>query len=617
MDEESIGAIVRTRESNYTAGSTTISKYVSFSMYENIEKIEAYLNSKHTSGEEDAMGREKPFFNIVTAAVNIWYRATDIDRKNIRIKATKQSDVLGAFLATIHLQEYMKRDAFGVFLNEWGRSLARYGSSVVKFVESDGKLHAAVIPWGRLICDTVDFDNDVKIEKLFFTPAQLMQHKGYDKVKCKELIEAAKTSRKLIGGQQQDNKSEYIPVYEVHGELSLATLKKAKGQTVGKNDDKIFIQQMHVVSFVAKKDKKDEFDEFTLACGREAQDPYMITHLIKEDGRTQSIGAVEYLFEAQWMQNHTVKAIKDQLDLASKLIFQTADGSFVGQNALDAMETGDILIHAENQPLTQVGNNSHDISSLQNFGLMWKNLAQEITSTPDALSGNTMPSGTAYRQVAILNQEAHSLFEIMTENKGLAIEEMCRRYIIPYNKKQMNTTDEISATLDSVGIQKVDLMYVNAEVIRRNNKHLAEQMFNNIAGSGAAQPLDVGAEAANIQTELNKQGDQRFFSPSEAGDKTWRELFKDLEWDVEVEVTNEQSDKEAVLTTLTTVLQTIAGNPAMLQDPNARAIFNKILQATGELSPLELAPSKPPMQPANATPSSPSQLSKLAPQPTT
>ena len=151
MEEESVCEIVRNRETNYVNGMTTISKYVQFSMYENIEKIEAYVNSKHISGETDAMGREKPFFNIVTAARNIWYRATDIDRKNIRIKATKKTDILGAFLASIHLQDWMKRDAFGVFLNTWGMALATYGSSVVKFIEAGGDLNSSV-KIGRASC---------------------------------------------------------------------------------------------------------------------------------------------------------------------------------------------------------------------------------------------------------------------------------------------------------------------------------------------------------------------------------------------------------------------------------------------------------------------------------
>lgn len=588
--EYNICELVRKNEQDYISGTTTISKYVDFSMYENIEKIDAYLNSKHISGDVDSMGRDKPFFNIVTAAVNIWYRATDIDRKNIRIKATKSSDILMAFLATVHLQEWMKRENFGVFLNEWGRSLARYGSSVLKFVEAEGKLHAMVVPWNRLIVDAVDFDSNIKIEKIYLTPAQLMARKGYDKDIVKKLIDS-QSVRKTIDKQQKDTKNEFIELYEVHGELPLAYL------TGEDEDNDTYVQQMHVISFLEKSDKKNEYDDFCLIKGKEAKDPYMITHLIKEDGRTLSIGAVEHLFEAQWMMNHTAKSIKDQLDLASKLIFQTSDGSFVGRNALTAIESGDILVHAANQPLTQINNNSHDITSLQSFGNQWNVLAKEITSTPDSISGNTMPSGTAYRQVAILNQESHSLFEIMTENKGLAIEEMMRKYVLPYLKKKMDTTEEIATTLESYDIARIDSLYIKNEAIRRSNKAIIKQVLS----GQIANPADLPAEENQIKSELAQQGSQRFFAPSDIDSVTWKELFKDLEWDVEVEVTNETTDKEAEMTTLTTVLQTVASNPQMLENPNAKLLFNKILEKAGSVSAVEL-------QSQPATPQAPQQV---------
>lgn len=592
---KSIGEIIRTSELNYTTGRTTLSKYVDFSQYENIEKIEAYLNSKHTTSDTDSMGRDKPFFNIVTGATNIWYRATDIDRKNIRIKATKSADVVGAFLATVHLQEWMKRDSFGQLLNDWGRSLARYGSSVLKFVEKGGKLHSQVIPWNRLISDTVDFENNPKIEKLYLTQAQLQQNKAYDQDKVKELIDAL-SSRKDLDKQKKDNINDYIEVYEIHGVLSedLITEKESpEGQEK-------YVQQMHVVSMVAKGDKGDEYDDFCLLKGRESKDPYMITHLIKEDGRAQSIGAVEHLFDAQWMTNHTAKGIKDQLDLASKLIFQTADGSFVGQNALSNIETGDILIHTAGNPLTKIDSRA-DITALQSFGQQWQVLAKEITSTPDAISGNTMPSGTAYRQVAILNQESHSLFELMTENKGLHIEEMMRKYIIPYLKTQMDTSDEIATTLDSYNITQLDAMYVNAESTRRKNQHVKSFMLKkNGQGGEVAPPFDLAGAQAQIQGELNQTGTQRFLKPSDIPTKTWSEVLTDLEWVTEVEVTNEQSDKEAVLTTLNTVLQTVAQNPNVLTDPNMKMLFNKILEATGSISAIELR-TPAPVQPQQTT----------------
>src|SRR5690606_18842678 len=152
-----IAELVRKAEKDYINGTTTIGKYVEFSQYENTEKITAYLNSKHISGDKDALGREKPFFNIGIAIRNIWYRATDIDRKHIRIKATRLAHRVMAYVATLLLQDWMRKTAFGSFLNEWGLALASYGSIPVKFVEKGGELIPSVIPWNRMISDTIDF----------------------------------------------------------------------------------------------------------------------------------------------------------------------------------------------------------------------------------------------------------------------------------------------------------------------------------------------------------------------------------------------------------------------------------------------------------------------------
>lgn len=592
---ESICEIVRQTEQNYITGSTTISKYVDFDQYENINKIEAYLNSKHVSGDKDSMDRDKPFFNIVTAAVNIWYRATDIDRKNIRIKPTKLNQRVMAFLATILLQDWMRKTGFGAFLNEWGRTLARYGSAVLKFVEKDGELIPSIVAWNRLICDSVDFESNLKIEKLYLTAAQLRKNSSYDKATVKALLDT-KQSREQLDGTTRDNKADFIEVYEVHGELPLSLL------TDKESDDDTYVQQMHVVSFVAKDEKKDDYDDFSLYSGR-SEDPYLITHLIKEDGRTQAIGAVEHLFDAQWMVNHSVKAIKDQLDLASQLIFQTADSNFAGRNVLTSIITGDILVHSPNAPLTQIENNSHDITSLQNFASQWQALAKEITSTPDVMNGTTLPAGTAYRQAAILQQESHSLFEIMTENKGLSIEEMCRRFIIPFLKKEMDTTEEIAAVLDAQGITEFDSIYVPAEAVRRSNDLVTKdaldkaQKLANGADISELQPMqqpDIEAIKSQVQDELNAHGSTRFLKPSDISTKTWKKLLDDLEWEVDVEVTNETKDKETVMTTLTTVLQTIATNPLVLQDPNMKMLFNKILEETGVVSSIELSAPKQP-----------------------
>ena len=578
---QSIYELVRRAEENDKAGENKISKYVRFSLRETIEKIDAYLNSKHISGETDSMGRTKPFFNIVTAARNIWFRATDIDRKNIRTRATKRSHYFFAFIADILIKRFMRRAKWGKFLNDWGLTLASYGSAVVKFVEKD-QLYSEVIPWQRLIVDPVNFDNNPVIEKHWFTPAQLRKQKDWDQDMVERLIDDVEV-RETPDGQKKDTKAEFIEIYEIHGEMPLAYL------TDNEEDEDKYQQQVQIVSFTEKKDSNNEYNDYCLYRGREAKSPYMITHLIEQPERTLAIGSVESLFDAQWMENHTKKAIKDQLDLASKLIFQTADGNFVGQNVLNAIENGDILIHADNQPLVPVNNVAADIAALQAFGQEWKNIGNEITGVSEAMLGATPKSGTAWRQTEALLMESHSLFEQMTENKGNYIEEIMREFVIPYIKKQMGNSEELNEILEEHQINKIDSLYIPIKAIKNYNKKIKKMILSGEFLNQDIAEAEYAEQEAKLREALSQLGNQRFIKPSEISSKTWKDVLKDFEWELEIDITGESSDVQSALQTLSMVLQTVGSNPMILEDPRMKLVFNKILSKTGALSPIEIS----------------------------
>lgn len=591
---ETVQELVRQMESADTTGSTQVSKYVTQNLREDVNTTEAYLNSKHISGSTDHLGREKPFFNIVTAAVNVWFRATDLDVKNVKIIAETDKQVIPSLLATIKLKMWMKREQFSTVLNDWGLSLARHGSSILKFIEKGGELHISVIDWNTIIVDPIDFENNPKIEVLWLTPSQLRKNKSYDQEFVKKLIEKT-TSRENISGQTKDNKANYIKIYEVHGELPLSLL------TDKEEDDDTFVQQMHVVSFTEKNDKKG-FDDYTLYSGKEARDPYFITHLLKKDGQTYSGGAVKNLFEAQWMVNDTQKKIKDQLDLASKIIYQTSDGNFVGQNALTGIENGDILNHKINEPLTRLAG-SPDTVAMQNFKNDWQAVANQINGIADAMV-EAPTAGTAWRSMQAQLQEAHSLFEIMTENKGNALKEILTTYIIPYFKKQLDNADEISGLLDEMDIKEIDSRYLPNEVIRRVNNKIKDTVLSGQIYDTGNQPNDIATAQQDIMSKL--KGNQRFITPSEVKGSTWKKLFEDLEWILDYDITGESKDVQGALATLGTALQTIAPNPMILQDPNVKMIFNRILALSGTVSPLEIQNTQaqsmqPPTQPNQQT----------------
>lgn len=579
--DSDIGNLIRKLESDFISGTTHSSKYVDTSLYEDINRVYAYLESKHTSGDTDSQGREKPFFNIVLAARNIWYKATDIDRSSIKIRSTKSSDDIGALLATVHLHDWMRRENFGQFLNNWGLNLAGFNETIVKIVEKDGKLIPSVVPWNRVICDQIDFENNPKIEVLEFTEAQLRQNESYDQDLVDKLCSATR-SRETVAGESKDTKSSYIKVYEVHGNLPLSFL------TDREEDEKTYVQQMHVVSFLAGKEK-GSFEDFTLYSGRETQDPYILTSLIPEiDGSIALRGAVKILFDAQWMQNHTTKQIKDHLDLSSKLLFQTSDATFTGRNVLRDIQTGDILTHKVNEPLTQLNNQSHDIAQMQSYAAQWKQASNELAGISESLLGQNPPSGTAWRQTEALLRESHSLFELMTENKGLALEKMLREFIIPYLKKQMDTSKEVSDTLEANDIQKIDSRYIKNMAIRKSNEFLKEKILNGETVTTDEQDQLTQNFAQQVQDGLSQQGNQRFFKPSEIGDKKWKEIFKNLEWDVAIDVTNEDLDRE-MITTLNALLVFIQNKQGQPLNPQEQFIVNKILRLTGAVSTLELS----------------------------
>jgi len=590
---ETVGEIIRRMEDDFVSGTTQISKYVTFSLNETLEKIDAYANSKHVSGQYDSQGRKKPFFNIVTAAINVWYRAIDLDRKDVRVRANQAKNWLNSLLATALLRDWMRKENIGAFLNEWGRTKAKYGSAAVKIVENSSGLHIRVVPWNTLICDAVDFENNPKIEVLELTEAQLydrVKTHGYDKSAVEELC-SAKKARETRDGQRKDNKANYYKLYEIH-------LRGEKELLTGKEEDEEMIYQMHVVSYVSKKNgRKTEYQDFTLVKGEEKEDPYLLTHIAKEDGRILAIGAVERLFEAQWMTNHSMKSIKDTLDIASRLIFQTSNAQLLGQNVLSNVESGDILVHPLNQPLTKLDNSKQDIVGWQNYAIAWKQAGSEAAGISEAMLGATPKSGTAWRQTEAVLQESYSLFELFRENAGLEFEFMLRTRILPYFKKKMlNNSDEIVALLTKNEIDRVDAKYLKAETSKRQSKYIMDKIFKQDLfdpnGNPTITPESLQQNetkiGADIQGEISAMGSERFFKPSEISDKTWKEQLKDLEWELEVDVTGEEHNITEALTTLNTALRLVV-TPGFDQNTKAQAIVGRILEMTGAMSPLEYA----------------------------
>jgi hypothetical protein len=116
-------------------------------------------------------------------------------------------------------------------------------------------------------------------------------------------------------------------------------------------------------------------------------------------------------------------------------------------------------------------------------------------------------------------------------------------------------------------------------------------------------PYNPAQGEREVADEMKSLGNNRYFAPDDIDEKTWKDIFKDYEWEVEIEVTNEQTDKQAVLANLNDTL----GKLAQLGDiDNARLVLSKILEETDIFSPMELtAVQQAPAPPASMGASAP------------
>lgn len=585
-------SVIEQQIDNYTTDKVTITDTYEFSQYETLQKIENFSHSKFSSGQTDSRGNPKPFFNITKGKVNIAIRATDIDRKDIKMKETSSEDYFRSFVASKYNQELMKKMRLQDYLNAWGERLPKYGSVITKIVEKKGELSIAVLDWHNVVCDPVDFASAPIIEKLTLTPAQLRLkvNEKWDASQIEQLIEAKQEPRKTLKGKVIYEDPAYITVYELHGLLPNAYLE----DTPRNADWTKYSRQMQVVAWHIN-DKKER-EDFTLYRGKEKKNPYSKSDWVKADGRTLGVGVVEDMFEPQIWHNYNVKKMKDQLDLASITIFQSSDSNLAARNVLTNIQNGDFVVHAANQPITPVNVQPQGVQGLQALSEMWKRVAQEITSTPDAISGDTMPSGTAFRQVALLNTEAHSYFDYITECKGNYLEFLYREYFIPYIVKQLENTDEIVAILDSHEIEFLDNEIANICVTDELKKQT-------LAGS-IVSPIQLDQLRMQKLSDLKKTGAKRYLNP---GSGTWKAYFKDFEWNADINITGESEDKKTTIDTLFNALQTVAQNPGILQNPTTKMLFMRLLEASDVVSPLEIENASAQPQPQQSQPQQPGQ----------
>jgi formylmethanofuran dehydrogenase subunit D len=541
---------------------------LSFSQKDTIKTIEYYTSSKYLNGQKDELGRDKPFFQILNAICDVENAAKDVDTKDISVTSDDGNHYLESWLMSKDIQVWMKEVNFAKTLNDMRDIHTRYGSLLVKKVEKkdeDGKkmLYLEMPEWKNTITDQVNIIQGAIVETHWMTPVELSkmtEWKNIDEVvaKCKGV-------------------SKRIPIYEIRGEFSQATIKDCENKKYTPEDEKKFSYQLYYIAGDPSEpgEIKDISKLTPLYWEDNTERVYKYLARKKRAGRAFGVGVMEEGEEAQVWANDAVLKQHRAMEYTTKVIGQSASKKLKGRNLLTETDDGTILEHEDGKPITAL--NLLPAGGLQQYNNLiqqWNQQLEKTTSAYAAQRGETPPSGTPFRLQATVLQQSSSVFKTLQQEFGIFLTEIFEDWVMPYLASRLNKEHILAYEFSPDELKDIDKRFTAKEAGRR-----AVQM---ILGNKPFTQEDYDAWLQVADELIKKTKGQRFIDIP-------KDFYKDFEAKVTVNITGEQRNKAATLESLNNILTVYASNPNLSQDPVASQLLTRIIELSGAgISPAQI-----------------------------
>jgi hypothetical protein len=514
-----------------------------------LKRIELYYNSRFETGEKDSEGFRKFFYNVVHFPCQVATKNIDLDVKDFRlIPETAEAQIPTLFLQK-ELKDWMKEQGFGETLNEVSESLPKYGSVVVKKIKDE----LEVVNLHNLVNDqSVDCleDSPYVLERHVMTPTELrkMARKGaWDS----DVVE------EVIALYQKDTRKNEIIVWErwgwVEDEYKLYICAGVEKVQLDSNKNEINLGK---VLFEAEMDPEKDF-------------PYREVHWEKVPGRWLGVGMVEKNFDGQIRMNELQNLKSKALYLTSRVLLQSEDDT-IAKNILTDLGNGDIL--RVKSPITQIPMVQQEMGAFNQEEQRWDKNIQESSFTFETETGESMPSGTPFRLGALQKAASGGFFNFKREKVGLFWRDLFFEAIIPTFKKSKRKKHPLTIPKDDKEIPPLVEKYVDFYIYTKAQEALEKTGFT-------PTMEQIAQERARILARY-QSGKGYFFEVPDS-------FYDEAQFSMDLVVTDEQIDLGQKLETISTLIQLIGSNPAILEDPRLKAMIYATMSLAG-VSPIEI-----------------------------
>lgn len=515
-----------------------------------IRTVEFYTNDEYLSGNLDALGREKPFFNVCNYRVTIAKTSTDLDVKDIKFEPDSLNNSVQAMLYNKELFKYLKESNFSKTLNDMGDTRPRYGGLLVKRHEHDGKLDIDVVDWVNVDFNPTSIIKNVICETHWMSPSEFSGMSDvWDNVD--EVLEKHAKSCK--------NKPTNIEIKEYHGDFP---------ENLYPEDEEGSEYRYKRMGFkIACVNKK----KYLLTYDYENENDYKYLPW-EAIGESLGRGVVEQGFQSQVWTNDGVITMKNAMELFAKILIQT-DSQKVSGNAITGVDHGHIFQMEKGATMQVMNMGGSKLPEMERLIGLWKQQYDASASTYDgANTGESPTAGTPYSQTALLNQVANTPFEYQREVWGIFLNEILNDWIKPFLKKRIMKPHYLVSEYDDEELALIDESVSDFEA----RKVLKEQLLK---GKKMSRQEYVETKEA-IKTSLGKLGGKREIDIPKG--------YLDVEGKITANITGELKNKAAILQSLDSVLKTVVAsfNPntgtfGVLTDPTLNGIFREIIEVSG------------------------------------
>lgn len=640
-----LAGYVSTFKKNFLEREIEIVPGLKHNQYEVVKRIYFYIHNQFESGQFDENGDPKYFYDLVTHRNDQATKNIQLDTKDVYIQSETSGSYMKSWLLRREYSHYAKTTSWGKKLNTLSDDLPDFGTVVWKKVKRDGRTDVTQVELINIMNDpSVDCLKDgTMIERHFLTQSDMRSMKSWNKDEVEKIIKSGKTvprtafldstssSAAATNSSRVDETTPFYEFYELWGEIPYALYQKYK--TGG-------IKRKETVSLLQKPDKKEKSaygvntsDHYTQTdseglaknnvsksetvslqpervndsvyvmaivggvrdggsyeCVPFCQEvdrekfPYKEVHYRRRKGRWLGVGNYEQCFALIEKANELTNRFFASLRIALLHLYQTRDKLHV-KNVMTDLLDGDMVVSKsaiEPIPTEVRGANEYKIE-MNNI----EGMADKLCNSYEIVSGADLPSGTPYKLGAQQLKSATKLFEYVQQNMGLFIEEVFNEWMLVDFSKSLTKEHILDLLDDADDIQ----VYYNAK-----RKMFQYQVMKQYIMQYSEMP---DPEKLKLVGDLVK--DQIAKGPKQV--KVEEDSYNDVIYTIKVVITGENDAKKEHVETLSTTAQTIASNPAALQDPRFMKVFNLVLEQTG-YSPLEInaineAPTNPDLNPAN------------------